>query len=241
MKIEYNGKRKKQPIFSIFKGVFKIFKGKVRVYYVGDKIKDGELLVANHANKSGPLIYESYLPLYHAKWGAHQMLGSYKERWKYLRNVLYIQKNGWSKGKATLKATYEAFFSKYIYKGMKVLPTYQDARLARTIKKSVATLSNDISLMIYPEDSSNGYFDVIKKFLPGFVLVMEKYKKATGKDVPVRPIYYHKKKRIILVGEAYYLGEYQKQNLSREEIAETIKNELNQLYVKIESGKFDNK
>ncbi len=59
------------------------------------------------------------------------MLGKYSERRAYLRDVLYIRKNGRSKVYAGFKSFYEAFFSKYFYKGIKVLPTYSDIRFVK--------------------------------------------------------------------------------------------------------------
>ncbi len=239
--IEYNGKRKKQPFFKCVKGVVKLFKGKITVHCIGGEIEDKCLYLANHANKLGPLLYETYLPAYCAKWGASQMLGGYKERWLYLRNVLYIQKNGWKKGKATFKATYEALFSQFFYKGIKVLPTYHDTKLIRTIKKSVDILKDGQGIMIFPEDSEEGYFDVLKSFHAGFVLLAERYYKTTGEDIPMRPVYYHAKKKCIVVGEKCYYSEYKNQGLTKTEIAEVLKNKTNELFVKIENGEFDEK
>ena len=55
------------------------------------------------------MVYEFSFPIKHATWGAYQMLGSYKMRFKYLRDVLYMQKNGLKKGKATFKAMRGAY------------------------------------------------------------------------------------------------------------------------------------
>ena len=69
---------------------------------MGEKFPEKCIIVANHNNKKGPLIYELNLPIFHVTWGAYQMLGSYKDRYLYLRNVLYIQKNGVGKIRATI-------------------------------------------------------------------------------------------------------------------------------------------
>ena len=236
-KVEYQIERKRQPIFNLFKNIVKVFSKKVEVVVLGEKLQDKCVYVCNHANKMGPFIFETYLPVYCAKWGASEMLSNYKERFKYLRDVLYMQKNHYKKGKATLKATYEAIFSKYIYKGVKVLPTYRDAREISTIKKSLEVLEKGVGIMIFPEDSSDGYFNEMKKFLAGFVLLMKAYNKKHGEDIPVRPVYYHKGKRLIVVGEEVYYSNYQNVNYDREKIAEDVKNKVNQLYRDVEEGK----
>ncbi len=138
--IEYRLPKRRQAIFACVKGLFRIFIRKVRVVNLGEKLQDKCVYLSNHANKTGPLIYEMFFPFYNVKWGAHQMLGKYSERRAYLRDVLYIRKNGRSKVYAGFKSFYEAFFSKYFYKGIKVLPTYSDIRFVKTVKKSIRLL-----------------------------------------------------------------------------------------------------
>ena len=238
-KIEYQLKKKPQPIFNCFKAVCRVFFGKIKVVQLGDKVQDKCLYVCNHANKKGPLVYEMYLPAYCVRWGAGEMTENYKARFLYLRDVLYIQKNGVKKGKATIKALFEAAFSQFIYKGVKVFPTYHDERLVRTIKNSITALENNIGVMIFPEDSNQGYFDKLTKFFEGFVLLMERYNKKTKEDIPVRPVYYHKKKKLIVVGESFYYSDFINKGLNREQIAEFFCNQVNSLYLRIENGEFD--
>ena len=237
--IEYQLPKHKQPVFTCCKGVMRLFIRKKRVVVLGGELQNKCLYLANHANKMGPVNYDMFFPVYHVKWGAHQMLEGYSERRAYLRDVLYIQKNHMGKRKAAFKAFFEAFFSKYFYRGLKILPTYQDARLIRTVKKSADVLDDDTALMIYPENSNDGYHDMAAEFFPGFVMVMELYNKRHGEDVPVRPVYYHKKKRIMAVGEPLYLADFKAQGMNREEIAEAFRNKVNALYTRIESGEFD--
>ncbi len=236
--IEYNGKKKRQPIFKFFTSIVRIFTGKKKVVYLGEKPDEHALYLANHANKIGPLIYEMYLPIYCVKWGHHGMFGNYKSRYNYLRNILYIQKNGLGKTRATIKALFEALFSGWVYKGVKVLPTYQDFRLAKTIKKSITAFENDTAIMIFPEDSDKGYKKILTNIHPGFILLLEKQRKETGKEFPIRPVYYHKEKRTILVGEKYYLKELIEKGMNRDEITEFFKDRINELCFKIENNDF---
>ncbi len=237
--IEYQLPKHKQPVYGILKRILKFFMPKTKVVALGGKATERCLYIANHANKTGPFLHDLYLPVYSVKWGAHEMLEDYAARRAYLRDVLYIQKNKTGKRRAAFKAFFEAFFSKYFYRGIKVLPTYHDARLWHTVKKSVEVLSDDTALMIFPENSNDGYFDMLTEFVPGFVSVMSLYRKKKGEDIPVRPVYFHKKKRIMLIGEPSYLEEYLAQGMDRREIAEAFRNKVNDLYTRIESGEFD--
>lgn len=236
MAIEYRLPRRKQPFNAVVKGITRLFHKKIRTVSVDGKLDEKCLYLINHANKYGPFLYEMFFPVYNVKWGAAPMLGSYGERRKYLRDVLYIQKNGYSRGKAAFKSFFEAFFSKFFYKGMKMLPTYTDARLVKTVKKSVEIL-NESSIMIFPEDSNEGYFDEMKKFFSGFVLVMEQYYRKNKTDVPVRAVYYDKKRSVMAVGEPCYLHDFE--GLDREGIAEAMRLKVNALRERILSGEFD--
>ena len=222
--------KKRQPIWRIFKGIFKpIFLVK-NVEYLGEQLPEKCIVIANHNNKKGPMVYEFSLPIPHVTWGAYQMLGSYKMRFKYLRDVLYMQKNGVKKWKATLKAGFESIFSIYTYKGMKVIPSYPDARFRRTLQYSMQCLDAGFAISLFPEDSNAGYFDEMRHFFSGFVMLAEQYYKKTGEDVPVFPVYYGRKKKKIVVGKPLYVQDFVQSGLKRDEIAEKFRLEVNRLY-----------
>ena len=224
---------KPQPVFSIVKGVLKLFvkKPKKVINLAGD-LHDKAIIVANHNGKWGPMALEMHFPLYHCVWGAGEMLGTYKERFHYLRDIFYMQKKGWSKKKATSKAWFEAIFNKFVYKGMRVLPTYTNGKLLATIKNSVDALNQNAAVLIFPENSNEGYLDELTEFYPGFVLLAQSYYTKTGEDIPVYPVYYQLKKRILCIGQPLYVNEMVKQKLSRTEIAEIFRLKVNELYHK---------
>ena len=237
--IEYQLPKHKQPVFAIVKGFLRIFIRKVRVVNLGEPLQNQCVYLSNHANKMGPVIYDMFFPVYNVKWGAYQMMGKYSERRAYLRDILYIKKNGRSKAYASFKAFYEGYFSKFFYRGLKLLPTYPDMRLIKTVKKSVEVLNDDTAIMIFPEDSNDGYNDEMSNFFSGFVLVLENFYRKNGEDVPVRCVYYHKKKRLIVVDESFYLHDFTAKGFDRNSIAEFMRNRVNGLYTRIENGEFD--
>lgn len=222
--------KKRQPVWCVFKLITKPFFRMKKITNTSEPLPKKCIIVSNHDNKSGPMIYEHNLPIKHATWGAYQMLGSYTSRFKYLRNVLYIQKNGIKKGKATFKALFEALFSKRIYRGMKIIPSFPDMRLRRTLDYSMQCLEAGMAVSVYPEDSSEGYFDEMTHFFSGFVMLSEQYYKKYGEDLPVIPVYLCRRKKEIVVGKAYYVQELYKQGLSRDDVAEKFRLEVNGLY-----------
>ena len=227
---EWKVPKRKQRVWRVTKRIFKPFFSVKSVEFLGEKFPDKCIIVSNHNNKKGPMVFELNLPVFHASWGAYQMLGNYKSRFRYLRDVLYIQKNKLSKFKATLKAGFEAIFSIYMYRGMKILPSYPDSRFRKTLKYSMDMLDAGNAVSVYPEDSNEGYFDEMTHFFPGFVMLAQQYYKNTGEDVPIFPVYYGRKKKKIVVGKPLYVQDFVKQGLDREQIAEEFRKAVNQLY-----------
>ena len=65
---------------------------------------------------------------------------------------------------------------------------------------------------------------------PGFVMLSEHYIKKTGVDLPVIPIYFSRKQKRIIVGKPSYVGALKEKGMTREEIADFMKDEINSLY-----------
>ena len=221
---------RKQPVFKFFTKILfgPLYRSKVESQI--ENLPDKAIIVSIHAAKKGPIAIATSYPKFAAMWGHHGMLGSYKDRFCYLRNVLYIQKLHKNKFVATLKALYEAVFSVFIYKGMKMIGTYTDMRLLSTVRNSMGVLDEGASVIIYPEDSSEGYFDEVRSAFPGFVMLAETYYQKRGEDVPVIPAYIAAKKKRLVIGEPKYVHELQKSGLSRQEAADVFKDEINNLY-----------
>lgn len=226
---DYKVPDRKQPFYSFVKWILRLFiKAKVELHC--DTLPEKAIVVTNHAGKMGPLVLDLYYPHFNVKWGAHQMLGGYCSRFSYLRNVLYIQKLGLKKFPATVKALFEALFSKMLYRGMKVIPTYTDERFLYTVRSSIQVLDADASLMIFPEDSAKGYFDELTAAFAGFVALAEQYYNRTGQDVPVVPAYYHAASKRILVYPSVSVQALKKEGLNRYQIADAIKERINDIY-----------
>lgn len=218
------------PLFGVFRAlIMKPFYRRPEITFLCD-VEQPAIFVSNHDAKRGPVTSEAWFPIRTAKWGAYEMLCDYNTRRKYLRDVFYIKKQGMGRAKASFKAFFEAFFSLYIYRGMNIMPTYPDARLSRTLGDSVEVLKNGISVWIWPEDSDGGYDEVIGKFFPGFVMLAELFRRRTGADVPIYPVYYHSGLKKLVVGRPRYAHALKEQGLDRNAIAEVLRNDVNDLY-----------
>lgn len=230
---EFKVPSKRQPIFKFVRKIIKLIKcRKIKVIARPENLENKCILVANHAAKLGPVAFECGLPIFNVKWGAHEMLGNYRMRRRYLIDIFYMQKQGMSKTRAVIKGTFEAIFSKMIYKGMKIIGTYQDYRLKITMKNSIKVLEDDKAILIFPEDSNSGYFDVLTSFRPGFVMLSEQFFKANKEDLPIYPVYYYHLTQEIAIGDPMYVQDFIKQGKKRQEIAQIYCDAVNNLYFK---------
>lgn len=219
-----------RPFFRLVRKIAKLFKRKPLIFNLNKEPLDSNAIyLANHSGASGPLTLSLYMPIFIIPWGAHEMVGNYRSRWKYLYYVFYQQKLKYSKFKSFVIATLFAIISKMLYRGMQLIPTYQDLRFKNTLNHSIDVLNMGLSVLIFPEDSNDGYLDVITSFNAGFVLLGERYYKETGKDIPIYPLYYQKRKNAFVIGEKVNIGELIKQGMSREEIAEYYKDKTNHI------------
>jgi hypothetical protein len=113
---------------------------------------------------------------------------------------------------------------------MWMMGTYTDGRLISTVKNSIKVLESDIPVMIFPENSNEGYKTVLTELFPGFVVLAMQYYKKHGVDLPIYPTYYHVKKRVLVIGKPMKVNELYKQGLDRTAICEKFCRAINSLY-----------
>ena len=199
--------KKRQPLYRFFTGFMSIFLHRPKIINHNEKIPIDGMLVGPHMGKWGPFYLSQHFPTKIAVIGAHPMLGSYKERWKYLRNVLYIQKQHRGKVFSTIKATFEAAFSKFMYKGMHVIPSYEDMRLLHTVHDTAGTIDNCLPVIIFPEYSDLGYQRVLSQLHDGYIVINKFVSKKREKETPIYPFYVNVRRKILVIGKPYYLSE----------------------------------
>ena len=214
--------------FKYVKIILRIFTKKPDFVFLGTKPVEPSIHLCNHVGSKGPLRLELYYDHDFNFWGTHEMNGGFKSIYKYLSTTYFQGKKHFKPFIAKVIGFVATPFLRIIYLGLKLIPTYTDMRLKNTIKESIKEIENKRSIIIFPENSANGYFDVIKEFEPGFILLLEKlYKKDI--DLPVYVMYYQKDKNRYIVDEKVMISSLFELNLSREELAEKMKERCNEL------------
>lgn len=228
---KYTKPVRKKPVFNIFRAIFKhVYRAKTESEI--RELPDKAIIVSIHSAKRGPMAIALNYPKFHGMWGHHSMLEGYRERYKYLRNVLYIQKMHKNKFVSTVKPIYEAVVSKYVYRGMRVIGTYTDMRIIHTIRNSMMFLDENASVILFPEDSSEGYFDEVRHAFPGFVMLASAYYQQRGEDVPVIPAYISNGKKRFILGKPRYVHELELAGMTKQQIADLLRDDINTLYRK---------
>lgn len=229
-KKRYKIKYPNQPVWSCFAGFLRLIFKRPEIVNLAGELATQAIYVANHSAMAGPVVYNLYFPVPHAPWGAYPMLEGYKPRFRYLRNVYFVQKRKMNRAFASFLATFEACFSIWIYKGMHVIPSYPDGRFLKTLRTSLKTLKNNRAVMVFPERSETGYHETLTGFSAGFAVLAERYRKLYGTDIPIYPVYYHKKLNKMVVGKPHTISEFKDKNMSRKEIADEFCKITNRLF-----------
>ena len=214
--------------FKCVKTVLKLFIKKPRFVFLGEEFQDRALILSNHVGATGPLTLEMYFPKPFRFWGTYEMNSSVKEVYKYLSEIYFYQKKHWNKVLAKLFSLIAAPIAWLFYRGLTLISTYRDHRFKNTLKESVRTLEHNASLIIFPEDSSNGYFNTITGFFSGFV-TLAKYCHKKGFDLPIYLTYLRKKERIYVIDKPIYYTELIATGLDKYQIAEYLRVRCNEL------------
>lgn len=228
-------KSNKKPFFRFVKNVVKIFKKKPKITIKKNISQKASIYVANHAASYGPTTYELYLPTNFQMMGAYPMCGTLKQRWKYLYQVYFYQKRKVPKWLSSILATLVVPFMVGFYKGMQIVPIYNGMKFKKTIELSIEILNKEISLLIFPEDSSDGYHEKLTKFFGGFWMIAKEYHNQTGEDIDIIPMYYHKKLGKMIIDKPYSYLELSKELTDNKLAADFFLDKVNSLLEEIKN------
>ena len=199
-----------------------------RFVYLGDEIDKRSLILSNHEGTDAPMSLEIYLNKPIRMWGAHEMNSGLIKMYKYQTKVYYHEKKHWNIHLARLFCLIASPVTNVFYKGLNLISTYKDARFRRTIKESLEALNNGENIVIFPEDSTNGYLEELEGFYGGFVVLAEICKKRKI-DVPIFVTYFRKKDLTYIIDKPVLYSELSKDGASREEIAKKLVERCNVL------------
>ncbi len=228
--MEIKQKPNRRPFFRFVKKIAKIFKRKPKFIYLGEKPNGATIYLSNHCAASGPITYELYLPTRFRMWGTYEMCGGFKMRWKYLNHVYFHQKKKYSKFVSFLLSTILTPIMALFYKGFRIIPTYPNSKFISTIKTSIEELNNNVNILIYPENSSDGYHDELTEYFGGFWTLAKKFNETSQKDISIVNMYFHKKSNTVIVANPKSFLKLSKEFSDSKAVAEFFLNDANKMY-----------
>jgi hypothetical protein len=204
-------------------------KRRARVINLNDhEIPTKSVLIGNHNGAGGPFNLRTSMETHFMTWGAHQMTEGFRSRWKYLYNVFYRQKLGYGKLRSFLCACGFGLISPIPYTIAGTIPVYFDTRVRRTFEYSVQCIEEDVPVLLFPENSNDGYKTQIEEFWPGFLLLVKHYYRKHGVDLPIYTLRFNPKPKTITIGKPMYYQELAKKH-NDTEILEIFRKYMNDL------------
>ncbi len=201
---------------------------KPQFIYMGEKIKDGSIVISNHEGTDGPMTLELYLDAPLRFWGAHEMNSGLVQLYKYQTNIYYHQKKHWNIHLARLFCLIASPLTNIFYKGLNLISTYKDARFVKTLKESHKAILAGESVVAFPEDSTKGYLKELEGFHCGIVMLAEYcYKK--GIDVPIYVTYFKKEALQYVIDAPVMYSVLASTCQTREEMANVLLERCNRL------------
>lgn len=220
--------KKRKAWFRLLKQIMKMRYKRPAFVYLGEKFKNSSVILSNHEGTDSPMSLEIYNNDPLRMWGTAEMNSGLKRMYKYQSRVYFHEKKGWSLFGARMFCLIASPLTNMFYSGFDLISTYQDARFLKTIRESEEAIKKGQSVVIFPENSTNGYLEELEGFHPGYLLLLETLHKK-GIDVPVYVTYFRKKDKVYVIDKPVMYSELLKKHKTREEISKELCVRCNEL------------
>ncbi len=199
--------------------------------YLRKKPTNGSIILSNHEGTDAPMSLEIYCDFPIRMWGTGEMNSGLVKLYKYQTKVYYHEKKHWNLFLARLFCLLASPLTYIFYKGLNLISTYKDLRLKTTINESVKSIKQGENIVIFPEDSTDGYQPQLKSFFAGFVLLAMQCEKEEM-DVPIYVSYFKVKEKEYVFDEPIYFSQLKSICSSKEEMADYLVKKCNELAFK---------
>ena len=196
--------------------------------YLGEKVGRSGMILSNHEGTDAPMSLEIYMDAPLTMWGAHEMNSGLIKMYKYQTRVYYHEKKHWNIHLARLFCLLASPLTNLFYKGLELISTYKDARFKKTLRESIEAIKKGDNIVIFPEDSADGYLAELKGFFAGFVMLGEVALKE-GIDMPIYVAYFKKKEKKYIIDKPVMYSRLKESFKTREEIAKHLVERCNEL------------
>ena len=180
-------KKKVSLTYKVLKWILKTFYPKY-TFEGAENLPDEPCIIAgNHVQMHGPIVCEFYFPRERYTWCAGQMM-ELKEVPAYAFQDFWAIRPKWTHWFYRILSYLIAPLSVCVFNNAYTIGVYHDTRVVSTFKKTVATLEEGYSVVIFPEHAKE-YNHIVYDFQDKFIDVARTYYKRTGKELQFVPMY----------------------------------------------------
>ncbi len=220
--------KKGKAWFRILKNIMTIRYRRPEFKFLSEEFDKGCIILSNHEGTDAPMSLEMYLDKNLRFWGAYEMNSGLVKMYKYQSRVYFHEKKHWNLFLARLFCLVASPLTNLFYKGLNLISTYKDARFYKTIKESYEAISKGENIVVFPENSEEGYLKELKGFFGGFAVLAE-YCLKKGVDVPIVVSYFIKEKGVFVFDSPIKYSELIERHKTKDEIIKALLERCNQL------------
>ena len=233
-------KREKRKLyFRILKRLMRPRYKEPAFIYLGEEITNGGVILSNHEGTDAPMSFEIWHDAPIRMWGAWEMNSGLRTLYRYQTRVYYHEKKHWNLHLARAFCLLASPLTYLFYSGLNLISTYKDVQFVKTIRESIDSIKSGDNIIIYPEDSKNGYLPELEGFHEGFVMFADVCLRR-GIDLPIFVSYFRKSDRLYIIDAPVMYSQLAKSGESRGQIAKRLCQRCNELgRMEFEQSKID--
>ncbi|MBQ9941393.1 MAG: hypothetical protein IJP03_00150, partial [Christensenellaceae bacterium] len=185
------------------------------------------IFVANHAKAYGPLVMMLRFPVKARPWVISNVCFS-RTFPAFAMQDFWHPKNKFTRALYWVLSYALVPVARWVFLGIEAIPAYFDRNSHITVKKSVQTLKEDLSIVLFPENRTP-YSEYNEDFSSGFIFVARRYYKETGKKLKFYPVYACPKNRVIHVGRPVQYDPAQDFRTHQEDIKNYLRDDMTRI------------
>ncbi len=214
-------------VFRFFRFFGKIAYRKTKIYGLDSIPESDTVIVANHAQLSGPVIAELHMPENCYIWANGQMF-SFREVPDYAMEDFFPYKRGMVRPAYRIASYILAPLMPCIMKNARTVPVYHDARIASTLRTTLKLLVEGNNILVFPEchEPQN---NIINKFREYFVDIARLYEKRRGVRLKFIPMYISPELKSCYFGQEILYDPNNKPSDERRRITEHLATEITRI------------
>jgi len=216
------------PLFHFARWCVRQTLGKHTVYQQ-ENLRSPAIYVSRHQNMHGPVHCMAFMPVPVHIWALH-MFSDKEACLTHYRDFTFSRRFGWPRWLAAMVAYLVSVPVSSCMRSMGAIPVYRGQReVLKTFELSVDALMRGESLILFPDIVYDDTSGEAGDFYTGYLHLARTYRKKTGKELAVIPVYCTKKTRKLVIGEPVMFSAEAPFRAEKERVAQAIHDSLNEM------------